>query len=227
MRVRSESTVGSDEDSDFSSRPIQDEVGKMVADIRGAVLNDQGKELRAKLIEHLQDGPGDHETFAEIARSYRLNVVQSVLPTIIGGIMEKEDAERSRAKVVRAAVKSLKEQHNFDFKWNLRYRCFLEERSNPRPISETDHQIVERVFGEGYTDTLELGKGKSKFRHLKPLAQTCESLNLEVGTVKGLLNELRTQRHGEKKKQGMHANIVMKDIDALQRQLRSLVWETG
>lgn len=195
-------------------------------DIRSEVLDEKCEELRSKLVQQLKDSPDTHEDLIQIAEPYGPAICQRVLPCIIGGIMEKSEAQQKRAKILRRAVQSLEKDHHFEFVWNEAYQCFFEQRVSKRPTPTTPEDAVKRVFGDDYERALELNDGRRKLSYLKPLSTTCESLNLNVETVRHLLAELKEERV-KKGKQGTSKRVTIGDINRLNKQLRKLVEDTS
>ena len=216
-----------------STRPPGDPPNSVTADddtqvrtpnIRNEVLNSECQELRDKLIRHLKDSPDTHDILTEIAEPYGPAVCQKVLPMIIGGVLEKSKAQQKRATIIRRAVQSLQTEHHFEFVWNEAYQCFFEERISTPPKAVDSLEVITRVFGDNWEKDLGLNDGPSKVKYLKPLATTCEALNLDLDVVKGSLSELRDQRV-KRGKQGTSRSVIIADITNLNKQLSHLIWD--
>lgn len=195
-------------------------------------LSPDVERLRAELIKLLKRKQLDSEHLIKLVQPYGDDVVQKALPYVMKRLIDKKDKDQSRAAVLREAIQNLETDHNFHFKWNPLYQCFLQGRPVPQRTTEADLSYIKTFFGETYREDLELGpfRGQdeskcSKLRELRPLVLLVEQLNLEVEEVKAYILAVRDARI-QHKRRGRLNTVTGGDLQQVKEELQSLVWTT-
>jgi hypothetical protein len=195
-------------------------------------LTTEGEDLQLKLIDVMKSKQARADSVIKLLQGYEQDVVQRVLPTVMGRFIDEKSKNEKKAEAMRTAVLELETKHNFSFKWNRLYKSFVQglavETFDPKSRTTQEHiDYVKSVFGSNYESDLGLSpeKADSKRRELVPLGKSVEKLNLDLGLFKQLLHQIRDSRtKALEGVQGVRKDVTIGDLCQLKKALEDLVW---
>ncbi|KAJ9110212.1 hypothetical protein QFC22_006765 [Naganishia vaughanmartiniae] len=190
------------------------------------LLSEEGEELRRKLKAHLENEMFDEESILRIVKPYGPNIVQTVLPTFLGGLIERKTKQQRTAEKIKAAVLGLEQHHQFCFKWNRMYEDFLKGRPSEVKQTEKGVEYVRSVLGEDYKTFLGLPLGRdSNIRLLRPICKLMELLAMTKEDLRVYVLKVKDNRCAALAgTQGHRQTVTIEDLEVVKNALTRLKW---
>lgn len=190
------------------------------------ILTAEGEELRAKLKVHLEREIFDKESIIRIVKPYGAEVVQSVLPTFIGGLIERRTRQQVTAEKIRTAVLELEQEHQFNFRWNGIYQNFLKGLFVETKDQQRGIKYVCSVLGDDYKTFLNLPAGRdSNVRLLSPICKLMGLLDMTKEELRTYIFKVRDQRcESLVGTQGHRRTVTIADLESVKDALTRLKW---
>jgi hypothetical protein len=216
---------GTPDQSGMTSSPSTTGVGPLQWNAGALCLSESSRQIRARLFAVLRDSQEDR--VLDELMGFDDEAIKQGVDLVIAGMLERTSLVRMHAQQLQTAIRVLVARRHIHFSHHARFETLLRQLPDSDTqelvsLTESDQQLVTRIWGPQYQKTLNISRGALLYRDLARLARFAETLNQSPLQIANYLEEFRAQRVKRRAK-GRRSTVTGQDVRRLNTQLRRLI----